>query len=197
MTIIRSATTSRSDFIFHSDRVIRMLVEEGLNHLPTQPNTVTTPMGVEFSGSSFVGRIAGVSIMRAGESMEQGLREVCKGVRIGKILIQRDEETAMPKLYYAKLPQDISTRFVLLLDPMLATGGSAAKAIDVLKSHGVKEERILFLNLIAAPHGIDCIHKDYPQVKIITAQIDQGLDESKFIVPGLGDFGCRYFGTDD
>ena len=186
MTIIRNDQTSRSDFIFHSDRIIRMLVEEGLNHLPTRSRTVITPIGSEFEGSTFVGKICGVSIMRAGESMEQGLREVCKGVRIGKILIQRDEETAQPKLYYSKLPQDISSRYVLLLDPMLATGGSAAKAIDVLKANNVNEERILFLNLIAAPQGIEKIISQFPNVKIITAQIDNGLDDQKFIVPGLG-----------
>ena len=197
MTIIRNDNTSRSDFIFHSDRIIRMLVEEGLNHLPTKEKSVVTPMGIEFKGSSFVGKICGVSIMRAGESMEQGLREVCKGVRIGKILIQRDEETALPKLYYSKLPQDIATRYVLLLDPMLATGGSAGKAIEVLKANHVPEDRILFLNLIAAPQGIEKIKIDFPEVRVITAQIDDGLDDSFFIVPGLGDFGCRYFGTDN
>lgn len=99
-----------------------MLVEEGLNHLPTMARTVVTPTGQHYDGLAFQGKICGVSIMRAGESMEQGLRECCRSVRIGKILIQRDEETAQPKLFYDKLPEDISDRWVLLLDPMLATG---------------------------------------------------------------------------
>ncbi|OCH86023.1 PRTase-like protein [Obba rivulosa] len=149
-TIIRDKDTSRGDFLFYSDRIIRLLVEEGLNHLPVVPKTVETPTGATYEGVGFEGKICGVSILRAGEAMEAGLREVCRSVRIGKILIQRDEETAQPKLFYAKLPQDIASRYVLLLDPMLATGGSAAKAVEVIKEHGVPEERIIFINLVRA-----------------------------------------------
>ena len=98
------------------------MVEEGLNHLPVVEHTVSTATGNTYSGVKFQGKICGVSIMRAGEAMEQGLRECCRSVRIGKILIQRDEETAKPKLFYDKLPGDIASRWVLLLDPMLATG---------------------------------------------------------------------------
>ncbi|KAG9294149.1 hypothetical protein G9A89_021508 [Geosiphon pyriformis] len=188
LTIIRDRTTPRGDFIFHSDRIIRLLVEEGLNHLPVVEKTIITPTGNEYEGVQFKGKICGVSIMRAGESMEQGLRDCCRSVRIGKILIQRDEETAKPKLYYAKLPSDIDKRYVLLLDPMLGTGGSAIKAIDVLISHGVREDRILFLNLLAAPEGIEAVTQRFSQIKIVTAFVDQGLDEKKYIVPGLGDF---------
>ncbi|KAF0474660.1 uracil phosphoribosyltransferase [Gigaspora margarita] len=133
--------------------------------------------------------------MRAGEAMEKVLRKCCRGVRIGKILIQRDEETAQPKLYYSKLPPGIEDRYVLLLDPMLATGGSVIKAIEVLMSHGVKEDKILFLNLIAAPEGIQAVTSKYSKLKIITGFIDQKLNEKKFILPGLGDFGDRYFTT--
>ncbi|EPZ31636.1 uracil phosphoribosyltransferase [Rozella allomycis CSF55] len=196
LTIVRDRETERSDFIFYSDRIIRLLVEEGLNYLPCISKQIETPTGAVYSGLKFGGKICGVSIMRAGEAMEQGLRECCRSVRIGKILIQRDEETALPKLYYAKLPQDISDRYVLLLDPMLATGGTCKKAIQVLIEHGVPEENVIFLNLIAAPEGIKAIHSSYPKVQIVTAEIDQGLDEKKYISPGLGDFGCRYFGTD-
>ncbi|RHZ75411.1 hypothetical protein Glove_214g25 [Diversispora epigaea] len=193
LTIIRDKATARGDFIFHSDRIIRLLVEEGLNHLPVVDKTIITPTGNEFKGVGFKGKICGVSIMRAGEAMEQGLRECCRSVRIGKILIQRDEETAQPKLYYAKLPPDIESRYVLLLDPMLATGGSAIKAIEVLLSNGVAEEKILFLNLLAAPEGIIAVTSKFSKLKIITAFIDEGLDNKKYIVPGLGDFGDRYF----
>ncbi|KAJ1977594.1 Uracil phosphoribosyltransferase, synthesizes UMP from uracil, partial [Dimargaris xerosporica] len=119
LTIIRNRETSRGDFIFYSDRIIRLLVEEGLNHLPVVESVIETPTGSQYQGVDFLGKICGVSIMRAGESMEQGIRDCCRSVRIGKILIQRDEETAEAKLYYAKLPTDIATRYVLLLDPML------------------------------------------------------------------------------
>ncbi|KAJ1736049.1 Uracil phosphoribosyltransferase, synthesizes UMP from uracil [Coemansia biformis] len=197
MTIIRDRATKRGDFVFYSDRVIRLLVEEGLNYLPVVAKEVTTPMEVPFQGVAFEGRICGVSIMRAGESMEQGLRDVCTSVRIGKVLIQRDERTAQPKLYYSKLPRDISDRWVLLLDPMLATGGSASKCVEVLLEAGVREERILFINLICAPEGALAMLNKFSKMQIVTAEIDEGIDDRKFILPGLGDFGDRYFGTED
>ncbi|KAJ3116839.1 Uracil phosphoribosyltransferase, synthesizes UMP from uracil [Phlyctochytrium bullatum] len=180
LSLIRSKDTKRPDFVFYSDRIIRLLVEEGSI----------------YQGVAFEGKICGVSIMRAGEAMEQGLRECCRSVRIGKILIQRNEETAQPHLYYSKLPPDIKNRYVLLLDPMLATGGSAKKAIEVLLDAGVQEERILFVNLISCPEGVDTVLETYSKIKIVTAEVDDGLDGNKYIIPGLGDFGCRYFGTD-
>ena len=197
-SMIRDQNTQRADFIFYSNRIIRLLVEEGLNHLPVIPQTVTTPVGRSYSGVTFEGKICGVSIMRAGEAMEQGLRECCRSVRIGKILIQRDEATSKPKLFYAKLPEDIADRWVLLLDPMLATGknftkilqkhvhilkvllgGSALMAVEVLRSHGVPEERILFLNLIASPEGANNFAQKFPKLRVVTAFVDQGLDEKK------------------
>jgi len=133
--------------------------------------------------------------MRAGEAMEKALREVCKKIRIGKILIQRDEETAKPNLIYSKLPRDVSGRFILLLDPMLATGGSVCKAIEVLKEKGIKEDKIIFINLISCPEGIKKLNKEFPKVRIITGVIDKKLNSNAYIIPGLGDFGDRYFGT--
>lgn len=192
-TVIRSKDTSRADFIFYADRIIRLLVEKGLDMLPVKPKTVTTPTGTTYEGVAFEGRICGVSIMRAGESMEQGLRECCRSVRIGKILIQRDEETATPKLYYDKLPEDIAERYVFLLDPMLATGGSALMATKVLKQRGVPEERIIFLNLVSNAQGLAKFSEDYPKVRIVTGAIDPELDAQQFLVPGLGDFGDRYY----
>ncbi|KAK4104997.1 PRTase-like protein [Parathielavia hyrcaniae] len=193
LSIIRNKNTQRGDFIFYSNRIIRLLVEEGLNHLPTVEHMVTTPVGRSYDGLAFQGKICGVSIMRAGEAMEQGLRECCRSVRIGKILIQRDEETSQPKLFYDKLPEDIADRWVLLLDPMLATGGSAIMAVDVLKSRGVPEERILFLNVLASPQGIRNFATKFPKLRLVTAFVDQGLDDKNYIIPGLGDFGDRYY----
>ncbi|WFD03277.1 uracil phosphoribosyltransferase [Malassezia obtusa] len=193
LTIIRNKDTPRSDFIFYSDRIIRLLVEEGLNHLPVLEQTVMTPTGLPYTGVAFQGRICGVSILRAGEAMESGLRECCRSVRIGKILIQRDEETSKPKLFYAKLPEDIGERWVLLLDPMLATGGSAIQAIKVLVDHGVQLDRILFLNMIASPEGLKSIWEAFPQVRVISAWVDAKLSEQNYILPGLGDYGDRYY----
>lgn len=163
--------------------------------LPFEDKTVVTPTGAPYHGVSFASKLCGVSIVRAGESMEAGLRAVCKSVRIGKILIQRDEQTAQPKLYYSKLPHDIAHRHVLLLDPMLATGGSAICAVDVLVKAGVKPEKITFLNLIAAPEGILAFKQAYPGVTVVTTALDDKLNERAFILPGIGDFGDRYFGT--
>lgn len=192
-TIVRDRKTPRGEFVFYSDRIIRLLVEEGLNQLPVEPVKIETPLGVTYDGHQFQGKICGVSIIRAGESMEQGLRDCCRSVRLGKILIQRDEETAIPKLFYVKLPEDISERYVLLLDPLLATGGSAAMAVDVLLEKGVDPERILFLNVLASPEGIKLFKEKYPKVKIITGMIDKCLNEQKYVVPGVGDFGDRYY----
>jgi len=174
-------------------------VEEGLNHLPVVEQSVTTPVGRAYLGVKFEGKICGVSIMRAGEAMEQGLRDCCRSVRIGKILIQRDEETCMPKLFYDKLPADIADRWVLLLDPMFATGefqalsnphnhadfvsgGSATLAVEVLKERGVPEHRILFLNLIASPSGVAEFAERFPKLRVVTAFVDQGLDDKKYYI---------------
>lgn len=168
-------------------------MEEGLNQLPVEAAKIETPLNVPYDGCAFKGKICGVSIIRAGESMEQGLRDCCRSVRLGKILIQRDEETATPKLFYVKLPEDIKERYVLLLDPLLATGGSAGMAVDVLVEKGVKPEKIIFLNVLASPEGIQLFQEKYPAVKIITGMVDQCLNDKKYVVPGIGDFGDRYY----
>jgi len=194
-TIIRNKQTTREDFIFYSDRLLRLVIEEGLGFLPFEEKTVVTPTGDNYSGIAFTSKLCGVSIIRAGESMEDALREVCRDIRIGKILIQRDEKTGEPNLIYHKLPEDISGRHVLLLDPMLATGGSACKAIEVLLKHGVKDEQIILITLIAAPEGVEHMRKVHPEVTIVTTEVDKRLNERLFIEPGIGDFGDRYFGT--
>ena len=139
-----------------------------------------------------------VSIIRAGDSLLDAVRFCLPSVRVGKILIQRDEESRekKPILYYTKFPKDISKKSILLVDPMLASGGSALCAIKCLLDHGVKEEKIIFINVISCPEGIRNLHFLYPKVKIVTAAIDEKLNENKYIVPGLGDWGDRFYGTD-
>ncbi|KAJ0111091.1 hypothetical protein Patl1_03011 [Pistacia atlantica] len=119
-----------------------------------------------------------------------------KGIKIGKILIHRDGDNGK-QLIYEKLPKDISERHVLLLDPVLATGNSANQAIELLIQKGVPESHIIFLNLISAPEGIHCVSKRFPSLKIVTSEIDVALNEEFRVIPGLGEFGDRYFGTDD
>lgn len=199
-TRIRDAKATREDFVFNADRLIRLIMEEALSRLPVTALDVVTPTGDIYHGAEPACGVVGVSIMRAGESMEMALRATCRGARIGKILIQRDESTADkapdPRYNYAKMPADISERKVLLLDPMLATGGSAMRAVDTLINRfGCKEESIMFLNVVSCPEGIEAFLTKYPKIQIITSAVDAGLNEHRYILPGLGDFGDRYFGT--
>lgn len=197
---IRDANSSREDYVFFADRLIRLIVEEGLNLLPVQEVDIATPTQAVYKGVAPQVAICGVSIMRAGESMEAALRETCRGVRIGKILIQRDEatkdKTPDARFNYSKVPLDIEKRHVFLMDPMLATGGSAIKAAEILiEKYSVKEENIIFLNVVSCPEGLENFTKRFPKIRIVTSAIDECLNEHKYIVPGLGDFGDRYFGT--
>ncbi|XP_058093257.1 uridine/cytidine kinase UKL1, chloroplastic isoform X2 [Magnolia sinica] len=195
-TLIRDKEISKHDFIFYSDRLIRLVVEHGLGHLPFTEKQVITPTGSVYTGVDFCKKLCGVSIIRSGESMENALRACCKGIKIGKILIHRDGDNGK-QLIYEKLPKDISERHVLLLDPVLATGNSAGQAIELILQKGVPESHIIFLNLISAPEGIHCVCKRFPSLKIVTSEIDVALNEEYRVIPGMGEFGDRYFGTDD
>lgn len=196
-TKIRDSQTGTAEFCFYSNKIILRLILKSFDLLPLYEKvSIETPIE-SCQGSSMLDLVCAVSIMRAGDSMVDVARQLYPGIRIGKILIQRDEATALPALFYCKLCPDIAKRMVLLLDPMLATGGSAIKAIEVLVENGVKEENILFVNLISCPEGLKNLQKTCPKVRIITAFVDRGLNEQKYIVPGLGDFGCRYYGTQE
>ncbi|KAH7441111.1 hypothetical protein KP509_03G025700 [Ceratopteris richardii] len=195
-TLIRDRETMKHDFVFYADRLIRLVVEHGLGHLPFTEKQVITPTGSVYTGVDFCKQLCGVSIIRSGESMENALRACCKGIKIGKILIHRDGDNGK-QLIYEKLPRDIAERHVLLLDPVLATGNSAVQAIELLLQKGVPEARIIFLNLISAPEGIHVVCRRFPRLKIVTSEIDAALNEEYRVIPGMGEFGDRYFGTDD
>ncbi|XP_008325573.1 uracil phosphoribosyltransferase homolog isoform X2 [Cynoglossus semilaevis] len=186
-TIIRDKTTSRGDFVFCADRLIRLVVEEGLNQLPYSECTVTTPTGYKYEGVKFERGNCGVSIMRSGEAMEQGLRDCCRSIRIGKILIQSDEETQRAKVYYAKFPPDVYRRKVLLMYPILSTGNTVIEAVRVLIEHGVQPKHIILLSLFSTPHGAKSIVQEFPDITILTTEVHQ-------VAPTH--FGQRYFGTD-
>ncbi|MGI5154160.1 uracil phosphoribosyltransferase [Microbispora sp. CA-102843] len=195
-TILRDRNADPERFVTTSARIIRQLIETALDLLPFEPFDVETPVGRTYHGLRPASPICGVSVLRAGESMEFELRAMSPGVRIGKILIQRDKVTKLPRLYYSALPADIDRRSVLLLDPMLATGGTALAAIEVLLNHGVAEDDIVFVTLLSAPEGIDAVHARYPNLRIVTSAIEERLNENAYMIPGIGDFGDRYFGTD-
>lgn len=186
-TIIRDKTASRGDFMFSADRLIRLVVEEGLNQLPYKECTVTTPTGYKYEGVKFEKGNCGVSIMRSGEAMEQGLRDCCRSIRIGKILIQSDEETQRAKVYYAKFPPDIYRRKVLLMYPILSTGNTVIEAVKVLIEHGVQPSVIILLSLFSTPHGAKSIIQEFPEITILTTEVHP-------VAPTH--FGQKYFGTD-
>ncbi len=195
-TEMRDALVSRERFRKCAKQVIRLLMEASLNVLPYQAKVVTTPVGEKYQGLSRSSLICGVSIIRAGESMEEVLLDYCPDVPIGKILIQRNRQTLLPKLYYSSFPKDLKDRFIFLMEPMLATGGSAVTAIELLLSLGVREDRIILVNLLTVREGIHAIMSRFPDVRIVTSSIERELSDRGYMIPGIGDFGDRYFGAD-
>ena len=200
LTTIRRKSTPQRTYVEHCDRLCAMLAEEALARLPgtAYDVPVETPCGTLTTGSAVVvpeRDICLVDIMRSGAILQEAVRRVVPGAKTAKILIQRDEETAQPVLMYSKLPPKIEAMNVLLCDPMLATGGSAMMALGVLRQAGVRDERVVFANVVSCPEGLRRLASEAPDVKIVTCAVDAGLNDQKFIVPGLGDFGDRYFGT--
>ena len=157
-----------------------------------QPTTVETPLGPA-PGRRITRDVVVVPVLRAGLGMLDAILELIPTARVGHIGLQRDELTAVASQYYSKLPADLSRSFVLMIDPMLATGGSAVAALDLLRQAGARDVRMICI--VAAPEGIALVEQHHPDVTIFTPVVDQGLNAHKFIVPGLGDFGDRLYGT--
>ncbi|XP_022349691.1 uridine-cytidine kinase-like 1 isoform X4 [Enhydra lutris kenyoni] len=196
-TIIRDKETSRDEFIFYSKRLMRLLIEHALSFLPFQDCVVQTPQGQDYAGKCYAGKqITGVSILRAGETMEPALRAVCKDVRIGTILIQTNQLTGEPELHYLRLPKDISDDHVILTDCTVSTGAAAMMAVRVLLDHDVPEDKIFLLSLLMAEMGVHSVAYAFPRVRIITTAVDKRVNDLFRIIPGIGNFGDRYFGTD-
>jgi len=199
-THMRDETTSSQDFAFYSSRLMRILAEEGIALLPSEPrDIVCRGTKTAFQGEVIpLDNVCAVSIVRAGDSLLEAVRACSPGMRVGKILIQRDESTVekLPKLFYCKLPPGVENMHVLLVDPMLATGGSSKMAIQSLVDRGVPQDHIIFLNVISCPEGLKAVHDAFPSVRILTARIDEGMNEEKYIIPGLGDYGDRFFNTE-
>ncbi|XP_032734627.1 uridine-cytidine kinase-like 1 isoform X3 [Lontra canadensis] len=196
-TIIRDKETSRDEFIFYSKRLMRLLIEHALSFLPFQDCVVQTPQGQDYAGKCYAGKqITGVSILRAGETMEPALRAVCKDVRIGTLLIQTNQLTGEPELHYLRLPKDISDDHVILTDCTVSTGAAAMMAVRVLLDHDVPEDKIFLLSLLMAEMGVHSVAYAFPRVRIITTAVDKRVNDLFRIIPGIGNFGDRYFGTD-
>ena len=193
ITILRDKTTPSKQFRELVEEITTLMCYESLRDLPLQPKNVSTPIcdtvGVSVDGV----KLAVVPILRAGLGMVNGVTRLVPSARIGHIGMYRDPETHTPVDYYCKLPADLNERDVFVLDPMLATGGSAIDAVTRIKEFGPK--RIKFMCIIAAPEGLEAFTKAHPDVPVYCAGLDDHLNDHCYIVPGLGDAGDRIFGT--
>jgi uracil phosphoribosyltransferase len=192
LTELRDYSSDHRKFRELLNEIASLMVYEVTRDWPTKPKPVQTPME-RMTGKVLARQITLVPILRAGLGMSDGVLRLLPDARLGHLGVYRNEQTLEPVPYYQKLPPDIASTEVLLLDPMLATGGSGAAAISFLKNAGVTNMR--FVCLVAAPEGIQHLHQLHPEVPIYCAAIDRQLNEKGYILPGLGDAGDRIFGT--
>jgi uracil phosphoribosyltransferase len=189
---LRAVATGPTAFRRAARRISTLLVAEALRRAPTRDGTVTTPLGPA-EARLLMPDIVFVPVLRAGLGMLDAALDLAPGARVGHVGLQRDEATAIASQYYSRLPGDLRNAFVVLLDPMLATGGSAVAGIDLIKRAGATSVRMVCI--VAAPEGVTALETRHPDVEIYTPVIDRELNARKFIVPGLGDFGDRLYGT--
>ena len=192
VTLMRDLNTKPKQFRELVNEITEFLAYEALKHLKTVDVPVTTPVA-KTTGKKIEDKIVLVPILRAGMGMVDAMLHVLPYAKVGVLGMQRNEETAEPVPYYSKVPPAKGDELAILIDPMLATGGSAADAIGQLKKLGYG--RIIFLNLIAAPEGVSKLEREHPDVPVYTAAKDERLNSHFYIVPGLGDAGDRIFGT--
>ena len=193
LSILRDETTSVTEFRQVVSEIATLMCYDATRDLPLEEVEVQTPVAKATVKKIAGKKLAIVPILRAGLGMVDGILTLIPGAKVGHIGLFRDPETLEPVKYYCKMPSDIAERDVIILDPMLATGGSASAAIDFMKEYGVKN--IKLMNILAAPEGIARIQKDHPDVPIYVAACDEKLNDHGYIVPGLGDAGDRIFGT--
>lgn len=193
LSILRDIETSTKEFRDLVNEIAMLMVYDATRDLPLADKTVETPCGTAHCKVIAGRKLAFVPILRAGLGMVEGALKLVPAARVGHIGLYRDETTLKPVEYYCKLPKDIEKRDVFVLDPMLATGGSAIDAISQIKLR--KPHSIKFLCIIAAPEGLEALKKAHPDVDIFCAGMDEKLNENGYIVPGLGDAGDRIFGT--
>jgi len=192
LTLLRNVTTDSKKFRELIREIAAMLAYEATMDLAVSEVEVQTPLQMT-KGTALMELIGLVPILRSGLGMVEGVYELMPGSEVWHIGLYRDERTLKPVAYYNRLPIEPTVSVCLVLDPMLATGGSAVATVDILKKWGVN--KIKFVGIIAAPEGIECLHAAHPDVPIHIAAIDEGLNEHGFILPGLGDAGDRQFGT--
>ena len=193
LSILRDEKTSVKEFREIVSEIAMLMCYESTRDLPLEEVDVQTPVAVAKCRRIAGKKLAIVPILRAGLGMVDGLLELVPVAKVGHIGLYRDPETHNPVEYYCKLPNDIEDRIVILVDPMLATGGSACDALSMLKKHGCRNIR--FMALVGAPEGVERVQREHPDVDIFIGALDECLNEHAYIVPGLGDAGDRIFGT--
>lgn len=194
LALIRDEKTGTKDFRQTVEEIATLMAYEVTRELPVKEVDVKTPCGIA-KCNVLSKAVVIVPILRAGLGMVDGMTNLIPTAKVGFLGLYRDEETLEPKEYYAKLPPCIKDSFVLLVDPMLATGGSVVHALDVLNRAGVKDENIKYVGVVGAPEGVKKVQEHHPDVDIFLAALDEKLNEKGYIVPGLGDCGDRLFGT--
>ena len=193
LSILRNKNTGVKDFREVVGEIATLMCYEATRDLPTKAVEIETPVAKATVHVISGKKLAIVPVLRAGLGMVDGILTLIPSAKVGHIGLYRDPNTHEPVEYYCKMPDDIESRDVIILDPMLATGGSASAAIQFIKNYGCKH--IKLMNIIAAPEGIERVRKDHPDVDIYVAAVDEKLNDHAYIVPGLGDAGDRIFGT--
>ena len=193
IAILRDEKTKTKQFRELIEEIATLIAYEALKDLPTREVEVKTPLEVTTQTMVVENSVAIIPILRAGLGMVNGVLTLLSTAKVGHIGLYREEETLEPKEYYWKIPDGIESKVAILLDPMLATGGSASAAVGFLKDRGVKN--IKLMSVLGVPEGIERVHREHPDVDIYVAKVDRGLNEKGYILPGLGDAGDRLFGT--
>ncbi len=193
LCILRDKNTGVKEFREVVSEIATLECYEATRDLPTREVEIQTPLGVSSCRAIAGKKLAIVPVLRAGLGMVEGILNLVPSVKVGHIGLYRDPDSMEPVEYYCKLPGDIAERDVIVLDPMLATGGSAAAAIQTIKNYGSRHVKLMVI--LATPEGIARVHADHPEVDIYCAAIDPALNEEAYIIPGLGDAGDRIFGT--
>ena len=193
LAILRDERTGVKEFREIVSEIATLMCYEATRDLPTEEVTIKTPVATGTFRTLAGKKLAIVPVLRAGLGMVDGILTLIPSAKVGHIGLYRDPDTLEPVEYYCKMPTDIAERDVIILDPMLATGGSASAAIQFIKNYDVKH--IKLMNIIAAPEGMERVRKDHPDVEIYCAALDEKLNDHGYIVPGLGDAGDRIFGT--
>lgn len=192
LTVLRNADTPTAIFRWHSDQIAHLLIAEATRDLSTREFEVQTPLATT-RGQKLAHPLVAVPVLRAGLALVGAIQRMLPDTVVGFIGLERDEQTAEAHLYYEKIPDNLGEYPVLVVDPMLATGGSMSDTLKHVRAQGARD--ITVICVVAAPEGIRRINQEHPEVRIFTAAVDSHLDENWYIVPGLGDYGDRYFNT--